>query len=97
MTDDSMTDPRKASPGSGLSRRSFLRATGTTAATLGAVGVAQGQTEGADDAPDVPADGRPSVSLAINGKRRTVAVEPRTTLVELIRDQVGLTDRKSVV
>ena len=94
MTDNPKTDPRRASPRGGLSRRSFLRATGTTAATLGVAGAASGQTRGADDAPAVPADGRPSVSLTINGKRRTVAVEPRTTLVELIRDQVGLTGTK---
>ena len=87
-------DPRGEQPPRGLSRRSFLRASGTTAATLGAVGAARGQGGGADDAADVPADGRPSISLTINGKRRTVAVEPRTTLVELIRDQVGLTGTK---
>jgi carbon-monoxide dehydrogenase small subunit len=35
-----------------------------------------------------------TVALEINGVRREVQVEPRTLLVELIRDQLGLTGTK---
>ena len=87
-----MPDPR-ANPGGGLSRRGFLRATGSSAAALGVAGTARAQGKEAA-APDVAADARPTISLTLNGRKRSVPVEPRTTLVELIRDQLGLTGTK---
>ena len=35
-----------------------------------------------------------SVGLTINGKRRTIAVEPRTTLLEALRETLALTGTK---
>jgi xanthine dehydrogenase YagT iron-sulfur-binding subunit len=35
-----------------------------------------------------------SVGLAVNGKRRTIAVEPRTTLLEALRETLALTGTK---
>jgi carbon-monoxide dehydrogenase small subunit len=32
-----------------------------------------------------------TIHLEVNGRRQTCAVEPRTTLVDLLRDQLGLT------
>nr|WP_261368265.1 (2Fe-2S)-binding protein [Pseudosulfitobacter koreense] len=34
------------------------------------------------------------ISLTVNGQRRTLGVEPRTTLVEALRDVLGLTGTK---
>ncbi|MCK0166362.1 (2Fe-2S)-binding protein [Jannaschia sp. S6380] len=34
------------------------------------------------------------ITLTVNGKRRTLSVEPRTTLVEALRDKLGLTGTK---
>lgn len=88
-----MSEPSK--PG-GVSRRNFLRSSGAATASVGLMsGVATAQTSpDATDEPDVAASGHPTIELTVNGVRRTVTVEPRTTLVELLRDVVGLTGTK---
>nr|WP_281493883.1 (2Fe-2S)-binding protein [Jannaschia sp. S6380] len=73
----------------GLSRRGFLQGTGAAAGAVGAAGRAQAQTADPSDAM-AP---RP-ITLTVNGKRRTLSVEPRTTLVEALRDKLGLTGTK---
>ena len=76
------------------SRRSFLRggAVATvSAASLGALREAQA-AEKRDG--DVAANERTTVELTINGKKRAVSVEPRTTLVEALRDELGMTGTK---
>ena len=80
--------------GQGLSRRGFLSAGGTTAAGLGLMGGAAGAQEAQARGPEVAADARPAVEFVVNGTRRSVPVEPRTTLVEAIRDTLGLTGTK---
>lgn len=39
----------------------------------------------------------PSVSMTVNGKAVSGEVEARTLLVQYLREQLRLTDRKSVV
>ena len=39
-------------------------------------------------------DQRIDVSMTVNGSKRTVRVEPRTTLLDALRDQLGLTGPK---
>lgn len=48
------------------------------------------------DVPDRPVEpsitaGELTVTLVVNGERRTVTCEPRTTLVDALRDHLGLT------
>ena len=76
-------------------RRSFLR--GGAAATVSPASVAfgtaaQASSDGADGA--VAAGERVTVAINVNGKARTVSVEPRTTLVEALRDDLGMTGTK---
>lgn len=85
---------RGPKPRDGLSRRSFLSTGGTTAASLGLMGGGARAQEAEAAGPEVAADGHPAIELTINGARRTVSVEPRTTLVEVIRDTLGLTGTK---
>jgi xanthine dehydrogenase YagT iron-sulfur-binding subunit len=82
---------KSSPPKLGISRRSFLGTTGAVSATLGLAGQAKAQ-----EAPEahVPADARPQIKLTVNGARRTLTVEPRTTLVEALRDTLGLTGTK---
>ena len=40
---------------------------------------------------DVPADGRLTVNLTVNGVEHSVETSPRTLLADLLRDQLGLT------
>jgi xanthine dehydrogenase YagT iron-sulfur-binding subunit len=77
----------------GFTRRNFLRtsATATTSMTL-FTGTATAQTSSDDS--DVGADEHPTIRLTINGQTRSVTVEPRTTLVEALRDTLGLTGTK---
>jgi len=87
-------------PGGGLSRRGFLKGVGT-----GLVGTAAFKQEllaqGSETkAPAATVRGkditRAVVSLTVNGKPYSVEVEPRITLLSLIRDKLGLTGTKNV-
>lgn len=92
-----MSDNRESPPKSILSRRSFLTrsavATGASALGLNTqVVYAEGMIEQDDG---VIADSAlPRISLIVNGRKRQLAVEPRTTLVEALRDTLGLTGTK---
>ncbi len=72
----------------GVSRRGFLQGTSVAAGSLGAAVGAAGAQEG-----EASAEAR-TISLVVNGKTRHVSVEPRTTLVEALRDGLGLTGTK---
>jgi putative selenate reductase molybdopterin-binding subunit len=75
-----------------VSRRRFLEGTGT-ALTVAAVAPALS----AQPPSRVPRSGEPgltSVTLTINGKKQTLQVEDRWTLVEALRDHLGLTGTK---
>ena len=80
-----------------LSRRSFLTtgavATGTTAFGFKTHVVYADDTKEPDD--NVVAESAlPRIRLIVNGRNRSLAVEPRTTLVEALRDTLGLTGTK---
>lgn len=86
-----------ALPAAPVSRRTFLRGLGTTAvsaAAIGAKSVAAELTEANAEKPRGPGAG--PVTLSINGERRTFQLEPRTTLLEAIRQHAGLTGPKEV-
>lgn len=85
-----MTDETSPQHG-GISRRGFLGATGAVGAALGFVTL-----DASADPPErgVRADAQPKIELTVNGRLRTLTVEPRTTLVEALRDILGLTGTK---
>jgi xanthine dehydrogenase YagT iron-sulfur-binding subunit len=94
-------DPALASPApvpvasSGVSRRAFLKGLGTsavTAAALGAETVARGLAEANAERELGP--GAVPITLTINGQQRTFRVEPRVTLLEVLREHAGLTGAK---
>jgi xanthine dehydrogenase YagT iron-sulfur-binding subunit len=77
----------------GFTRRGFLRGAGMTAvaATVidqGLVGQALAQAAPDADALGKPVSGEVKITLSINGQNRTVAVEPRTTLLSALRDRL---------
>ncbi len=86
-----------------VSRRAFLHTVGATAATT-AIGLgapsALGSVPSTDAPPATPSAptsaGTVSVTLSINGERRTFSIEPRVTLLEVIREHAGLTGPKEV-
>ena len=101
-----MNDPRKLHPGgAGLSRRAFLKGTGVTAAAT-ALGQAPGATAFAE-APDdkAPAKGADvvgigpapaKVTVTVNGAKMSYSVEPRVTLLDLLRNHLDVTGCKRV-
>jgi len=87
---------RKNRSGQGATRREFL--TGVTTALTGAA-VAGGSLlgpAGAESAPGpVLGPGKVKITLEVNGRRHDVSVEPRTTLLEVLREDLRLTGTKS--
>jgi xanthine dehydrogenase YagT iron-sulfur-binding subunit len=93
-------ESKKSPPGSGLTRRGFLKGVGT--GLVGTATLQQGLLAAEKEA-GVPVAGtrgkditKALVSLKINGKKHSVEVEPRATLLSVIRDKLGLTGAKEV-
>jgi len=95
--------PKQRTDSPSEARRSFLRSIAAGSASIGLLGHATAQAQ--SKLPPGPAAALPAgvdgvagalttVHLDINGKRRKLAVESRTTLVEALRDQLGLTGTK---
>src|SRR5690242_15046799 len=75
-----------------ISRRGFLKGTGAALAAVTAAPRIEAQTSTVTQAVEsVP---RTSIRLTVNGMERRVEVEDRWTLVELLRDHLGLTGTK---
>jgi xanthine dehydrogenase YagT iron-sulfur-binding subunit len=97
-----MNDPRNPAGGpSGLSRRDFLRGSGAGVAATAlahAPGAALAKTADAPKAADVPGAGPApaKVTLTVNGAKMSYAVEPRVTLLDLLRNHLDVTGCKRV-
>jgi xanthine dehydrogenase YagT iron-sulfur-binding subunit len=82
-----MSDP------SSFSRRQFLN---TTAGALGAAGAGPLASQIPSAAGGLPgfSEGVMPVSLRVNGAERSLALEPRVTLLDALREHLGLTGTK---
>jgi xanthine dehydrogenase YagT iron-sulfur-binding subunit len=83
-----------AAAGRGLSRRDFLLVTG--AAVPAGVLVGEGILIAQAPAAAVVGPGAVPVTLRINGRSRTLELEPRVTLLDALRDFAGITGAKKV-
>ena len=82
----------KPKPRKKLSRRKFLKGTGAALAVATAAPKIQAQTPAVTTPTEtVP---RTTIRVTINGAERRIEVEDRWTLVELLRDHLGLTGTK---
>ncbi len=88
------TDEKKP-PGSGFSRRNFLKTIGAGAAATGLVREVA-DTAVVEAASDVQGPGEISITLNINGKSEKVSVEPRVTLLDALRNRLDHTGSKKV-
>jgi xanthine dehydrogenase YagT iron-sulfur-binding subunit len=95
-----MPDEPPSSP-SNPSRRTFLRTTGDAAAAAVAAACAPAQANSPEpvqlpaagaDGPNIP--GAVPVTLRINGKDHKLRIDPRTTLLDCLRETVALTGTK---
>jgi aerobic-type carbon monoxide dehydrogenase small subunit (CoxS/CutS family) len=82
----------------GVSRRDFVKGAGASAAGTallesGLAQAAPGST-GAAEASEVLGPGAVPVSLSVNGRNVSVRVDPATTLVEVLRNELNLTGTK---
>ena len=85
-----MTESTKKS---GVSRRSFLKGSGAVAA---ATAWQTQQATAVETSTATLVQGATSMTLKVNGKNHKVTVEPRTTLLEVLRYQLDLTGAKPV-
>ncbi len=82
-----------AEPASSVSRRTFLGA-GPAGAALAGVAGAASHAATAIGSEGTAAPGEVSLNLTINGEERTERFDPRVTLVDLLRERLGLTGTK---
>jgi xanthine dehydrogenase YagT iron-sulfur-binding subunit len=89
-----MTD----SPNTTFSRRGFLKGAGVTAATtvIESANALARETKDASIKDRAAGPDALPVKLHINGQEHTVTIEPRYTLAETLRDNLGLTGTKVV-
>jgi xanthine dehydrogenase YagT iron-sulfur-binding subunit len=94
--------PRQEAPdrprsGPGFNRRDFLKGSGAAvAATAVATAVEDSIAQEKKAAKNVVAAKPGPVKLEINGKSHTVTVEPRVTLLDVLRNDLNLTGAKEV-
>jgi xanthine dehydrogenase YagT iron-sulfur-binding subunit len=93
MRDDSRSRRPK------LTRRTFLSSAGSSAAAVAIAGRASlsatVERDSPGPAPDAPGiEGTVPVTLRINGKEHRLKVDPRTTLLDCLRETVALTGTK---
>ncbi len=79
-----------------ISRRRFIEGTGGALVVVAATPIAEGQQPTSSVAPaESPAVvSRTTIRVVVNGTTRRIEVEDRWTLVELLRDHLGLTGTK---
>jgi xanthine dehydrogenase YagT iron-sulfur-binding subunit len=97
-----MSDDRHDPEPENVSRRDFLRGIGTSAAATAVMATGVPAPPPAAASPDPPPargkrlKGTVRVSLNVNGQTKTADVEPRTTLLNTLRDHLDLTGSKKI-
>jgi xanthine dehydrogenase YagT iron-sulfur-binding subunit len=87
-----------AGNGSGHSRRDFLRGSGLAAASAvltGPATVALDEARAAESEPKV-VSGDLTITLKVNGEERSCTIEPRSTLLDTLRNRLDVTGPKRV-
>jgi xanthine dehydrogenase YagT iron-sulfur-binding subunit len=83
-----------AKPG-GVSRRGFMSGLGIGGGALG-TGLLEKESAAAPAAANVAGPGPAAITLTINGKPVNLRVEPRVTLLDALRNYIGMTGAKNV-
>ncbi|MGI5288971.1 (2Fe-2S)-binding protein [Nonomuraea polychroma] len=77
-----------------MSRRTFIATTTAAGGAAASGGLIPGLSPLAIEPAEAAAPVSGRVSLAVNGERHTVTVDNRTSLLDLLREQLGLTGTK---
>ncbi len=83
----------------GISRRNFIKGFGGGIVGTAAVTSSFAKGEGKQAGPHgstVRGPGKINISIYVNGRKHSLEVEPRTTLLDAMRDQLGYTGTKRV-
>jgi xanthine dehydrogenase YagT iron-sulfur-binding subunit len=91
MKDDNEDNKKETVRRKGMTRRGFLATVGAGAVGVAVTGKIKAEQEQADVAD--PAE-MTKVTLIVNGRRHRVLVEPRWSLLFVLRDRLGLTGTK---
>jgi len=83
-------------PGRGFTRRAFLRGSAAGAVTTGLITGGLDATSAEAASLDVVGPGPVPIALRVNGEARTLELEPRVTLLEALRHELGITGAKNV-
>ncbi|MBI4474807.1 MAG: (2Fe-2S)-binding protein [Acidobacteria bacterium] len=83
-------DPKKSKPQAGISRRGFFKGVGAGVITTSVPSLLKAAPQRATGPGAVP------VRLMVNGRERTLNIEPRVTLLNALRDHLDLTGAKKV-
>jgi len=86
--------PNGDKPGKGVTRRGFLTGMGTAVVSSAVLGKALTSTAEAETLRAAKPVALEDITLYVNGKPYQLTVEPRWTLVEVLRDHLGLTGTK---
>ncbi len=81
--------------GRGFSRRGFIRGVGLGSGALGS-GLLERTATAQQTGAALAGPGPVPITLQVNGKPYKVTVEPRTTLLDVLRDRLDLTGAKKV-
>ena len=98
MDTDELIKSQGSNKRGGVTRRSFLAQLGMAGATvaagtpLHAKGLPQATDGGAIGKPEVP--GAVPISIAVNGKKHELSIDPRTTLLDCLRENLNITGTK---
>ncbi|MCX5095885.1 (2Fe-2S)-binding protein [Streptomyces sp. NBC_00365] len=93
-TSESAASP-PAQPPSAPSRRTFIATTSAAGGVIAAGGLAVGTSLfGSEEATATEVAPSSRVSLTVNGRRHTVTVDNRTSLLDLLREHLALTGSK---
>ena len=90
----SIGQPEEAARAGDVSRRAFLRGAGVLAAVPLVVPPAEAQRQRAAGGVSRLGPGEVPCKLNINGRDHAVSIEPRTTLLEVLRDRLDMTGTK---
>ena len=85
-------DEKTGTVSKGVTRRGFLSSVGVGALTVGTSAKLLAAPSVAE--PTLPATEMTRISLLVNGRRHALLVEPRWTLLYILREQLGLTGTK---
>jgi len=90
VSEDSNGTPPSGTSSPRMNRRTFVAASAAVGGTVAALSVVQGCSEDGE----TPASESTTVTLSINGESRDVDVDNRTSLLDMLRERVGLTGTK---